>query len=80
MRVTTAEGHLDLEEGQGRCQGEGCRRKGGGMLRLTETIPLGDGIEHVETVVLCGHCMVIATNDRLKPNAERRGREQVQSG
>jgi hypothetical protein len=75
MKVPTAYGDVEIEEAQGRCQGAGCKRKGGGMLKFTDHQPLADGIEKQHTVFLCGQCLVAAVTGTLKPNAERREQE-----
>lgn len=76
MKFHTATGHIEITESMGRCQGRECKKKGGGMARIVQTTPIGDGIEKVREIVLCGVCLTNGAFDRLKPNADTREREE----
>lgn len=57
LSVPHSLGRWELREGAGRCQGEGCKKNGGGMIEIVGLREVSPGVEEgAETIKLCGDC------------------------
>lgn len=71
ISAPTKDGKIEFEEANGRCVVVGCKVHGGGLIKVTITEPVVEGVSWEHPAVLCGTHLAEGLLTIFKPHIEQ---------